>query len=115
MFSALIVHARPEPALTLTLSRLVEAALAGLLADVAIADFCDDPLAARLAEEGGCALKRLAGDPTQALARMIGEALDAVIKDAERWEYAYRHDVDLGIHSDCYVDDLISCEKRLRQ
>lgn len=47
--------------------------------------------------------------------RMIGEALDAVIKDAERWEYAYRHDVDLGIHSDCYVDDLISCEKRLRQ
>jgi len=74
MFSALIVHARPEPALTLTLSRLVEAAVAGLLADVAIADFCDDPLAARLAEEGGCALKRLAGDPAQALARMIGEA-----------------------------------------
>ena len=41
--------------------------------------------------------------------------LAAVIKDAERWEYAYRHDVDLGIHSDCYVDDMIACEKRLRQ
>jgi hypothetical protein len=74
MFSALIVHARPEPGLALTLSRLVEAALAGLLADVALLDLCDDPLAARLADDGGCALRRPRGDPTAALAQAVAAA-----------------------------------------
>lgn len=74
MFSALIVHARPEPALALTLSRLVEAALGGLLADVAVLDLADDPLAARLCEEGGCALKRPVGDAPAAIAGAVQEA-----------------------------------------
>lgn len=55
MLSAVILHARREPALALTLSRLVEGALDGLLGDVVIVDFADDPLAARLSDEGGCA------------------------------------------------------------
>jgi hypothetical protein len=58
MLSVLIVHAAPEPALAVTLSRLVEAALDTLLSDVTLLDLCDDPHAARLAEEGGCALRR---------------------------------------------------------
>lgn len=74
MFSALIVHARPEPGLALTLSRLVEAALAGLLADVAIADLVGDPFARRLADDGGCALKRIEAGPSRGLADAVGEA-----------------------------------------
>ncbi|MBK9080845.1 MAG: hypothetical protein IPL88_01590 [Rhizobiales bacterium] len=58
MISALIVHERPEPALALTLSRLVEGVLDGLLSDVAILDGTCDPLAEKLADEGGCALVR---------------------------------------------------------
>ena len=74
MFSVLVVHPTPTPGLALTLSRLVEAALSGSLADVAIADLCGDPLAQRLSEDGGCALKRVACAPAQAIAQAIGEA-----------------------------------------
>ena len=74
MFSALIVHARPEPALALTLSRLVEAALAGLLADVAVLDLAGDPLARRLCDGGGCALIRPPGEARSALAEAARRA-----------------------------------------
>ena len=74
MFSVLVVHPTPTPGLALTLSRLVEAALSGSLADVAIADLCGDPLAQRLSEDGGCALKRVACAPAQAIAQAITQA-----------------------------------------
>ena len=65
MISALILHERPEPALALDLSRLVEGVLDGLLSDVAILDGVCDPLAEKLADDGGCALIR-AADAEQA-------------------------------------------------
>lgn len=74
MLSALIVHVRPQPALALTMARLVEGAVAGLLANVAILDCVGDPLAARLADEGGCVLARPETDPGAALARAIAAA-----------------------------------------
>ncbi|MBL8589773.1 MAG: hypothetical protein JNK46_14675 [Methylobacteriaceae bacterium] len=59
----MILHTAPEPALALALARLVEGAVDGLLRDAAIVDALDDPLAARLADEGGCALFR--GSPAE--------------------------------------------------
>lgn len=58
-----------------------------------------------------------------AAGRVMGRVADITPKliivrmgtEKRRFLRADRHDVDLGIHSDCYVDDLISCEKRLRQ
>ena len=61
MLSVLILHERREPALALTLGRLVEGALDGLVGDVMLVDAVGDPLAAALAEEGGCALLSGAG------------------------------------------------------
>ena len=62
MLSVVILHERREPALALTLARLVEGALDGLVGDVALVDAVGDPLAAALAEEGGCALLSAAGE-----------------------------------------------------
>jgi hypothetical protein len=76
MISALIVHLRPEPALALGLSRLVEGAVAGLLADVTILDLGEDALAARLAEEGGCALTRPQAKGPQAARGAFDAALE---------------------------------------
>lgn len=74
MLSALIVHARPEPALALTLSRLVEGALAGVLADVTVLDLAGDPLATQLADEGGCAVLAAQGDPGAAIRSAVAQA-----------------------------------------
>lgn len=74
MFSALIVHARPEPGLALTLSRLVEGALAGVLADVSVLDLAGDGLAQRLSDEGGSALLQPQGDARAALAAALAQA-----------------------------------------
>lgn len=76
MISALIHAPRPDPALAVTLSRLVDSVVGGLVRDAAIVDLARDDLAARLAEESGCALFR----PEQGRIPMV-EALDRLRSD----------------------------------
>jgi hypothetical protein len=79
MISALVVHRGPQPGLALALSRLVEGALAGLLADVRVLDMGSDPLADKLAEDGGCALTRAPAGMAEA--HVLEQALAAMKAD----------------------------------
>lgn len=58
MISALIHAPRPDPALAVTMARLVESVVEGLVRDAALLDPSCDDLARRVAEEAGCALFR---------------------------------------------------------
>lgn len=68
MISVLIHAKTPEPALTLTLSRLVDGVVEGLVRDAALVDLAGDALAASLADAAGCNLFRpgAAQDPVAA-------------------------------------------------
>lgn len=73
MISALIHAPQPDPALAVTMGRLVDSVIEGLVRDAALLDPSCDDLARRVAEEAGCALFRpKAGvDP-------LAEALDSL-------------------------------------
>lgn len=104
MLSAVILHERREPALALTLARLVEGALDGLLGDVALVDAAGDPLAARLADEGGCVLVRAAAGSAgegwrEALAQTRGAwilALPSGVAPRPGWAGAARETLALA-------------------